>query len=94
MVERDDGEDFVAELLEEWYAGVERIIHDNYIQQQLIPYTISQSKDAILQMIEVSLLYFVLLSVLKFGLMLFDSSSMSEITSHDKSTTTYHLNIY
>jgi len=52
-VDRDDAGDFVAELLEEWYAEVDKIIYDNYIQRQLVPYTILQAKDAILQIMEV-----------------------------------------
>jgi len=53
LVDRDDAGDFVAELLEEWYAEVDKIIYDNYIQRQLVPYTILQAKDAILQIMEV-----------------------------------------
>lgn len=53
MLDRDDADDFVEDLLEEWYAGLDKIIYDNYIQRQLVPYTIMQAKDAILQIIEV-----------------------------------------
>lgn len=54
MLDHDDSDDFVADILEEWYSSVEKIIYDNYIQRQLVPYTVNQARDAILQIIEVS----------------------------------------
>jgi hypothetical protein len=54
MLDRDDADDFIAEMLEEWYAKVDNIIYNKYIERQLVPYTVTQAKDAILQIIEVS----------------------------------------
>lgn len=53
MLERDDADDFIAELLEEWYIEVDKAIYNKYTERQLIPYTVTQAKDAILQIIEV-----------------------------------------
>jgi len=53
MLDRDDGDDFVAELIDELLENVDKLIYTNNIESQLIPYTVSQAKDAILQIIEV-----------------------------------------
>ena len=53
MLDRDDADEFISEVLEEWYTEVDRIIYEKYIERQLVPYTITQAKDAILQIIEV-----------------------------------------
>jgi len=53
MLERDDGDDFISELIDELLENVDKIIYANYIELRLIPYTVLQAKDAILQIIEV-----------------------------------------
>jgi len=57
MLDRDDGDDFVAELIDELMENVDKIIYTNYIESRVIPYTVLQAKDAILQIIEVSSVY-------------------------------------
>lgn len=51
MVDQDDGEDFVADIMEELMSSTMTIIYNKYIEMQLLPYTLSQAKDAILTML-------------------------------------------
>ncbi len=53
MLDCDDGDEFVLDLVEEVCAASMNIIYSNYLQEQLIPYTVLQAKDAMLEMIEV-----------------------------------------
>jgi len=53
MLEHDDGDDYIAELIDELLENVDKIIYANYIESWLIPYTVLQAKDVILQIIEV-----------------------------------------
>jgi len=55
MLEREDGDDFIAELIDELLENVDSVIYAKYIESQLAPYTVLQAKNAILQIIEVSL---------------------------------------
>jgi len=57
MLDRDDGDDFIAELIDELLENVDRIIYTNYIESKMVPYTVLQAKDAILQIIEVSCVF-------------------------------------
>lgn len=52
MLERDDGEEFITDIIEEVCDSALDIIYKSYIDRQLIPYTVSQAKDAIVQIIE------------------------------------------
>ena len=54
MLELDDGEDFVGELIDEALNETLDIIYKKYIDKQLLPYTVSQAKEAILTIIDVS----------------------------------------
>jgi len=54
MLERDDGDDFIAELIDELLGNVDTVIYSNYIESRLVPYAVLTAKDAILQIIEVS----------------------------------------
>lgn len=56
MLEFDDGEDFIGEVVEEVVANSLSIIYQKYIERQLLPYTISQAKEALLTIIDVSVL--------------------------------------
>ena len=53
MVEHDDGDDFLRGIVEEVCAAAMDTVYQNYLQKQLIPFTVIQAKDAILQIIEV-----------------------------------------
>ena len=55
MIEHDDGDDFLQGIVEEVCASAMDIIYQNYLQKQLIPFTVIQAKDAMLQIIEVIL---------------------------------------
>lgn len=54
MLELDDGEDFIGDILDEVVTGSLSIIYDKYIQRQLLPYTVSQAKEALLTIVDVS----------------------------------------
>ena len=54
MVDRDEGDDFIEDIVGEVCSSAMKIIYDNYIQKQLLPYTVSQARDALIQIIEVS----------------------------------------
>ncbi len=54
MVDHDDGDEFIQDIVEEVCSSALDIIYQNYLQKQLIPYTVLQAKDALLQIIEVS----------------------------------------
>lgn len=58
MLEKDDGEDFIADIVEDVVAITLGKAYDSYISRQLLPFTINQAKDAILQIIEVHTVYF------------------------------------
>ncbi len=51
--DHDDGDEFISDVVEEVCGAAMDIIYQNYIQKQLIPYTVAQAKDALLQIIEV-----------------------------------------
>lgn len=52
MVERDSAEDFVLDIVDEVLGNTMDTIYKLYIDKQLLPFTITQAKDAILQIIE------------------------------------------
>ena len=56
MLEFDDGEDFIGEVVEEVVASSLNVIYQKYIERQLLPYTISQAKEALLTIIDVSVI--------------------------------------
>jgi len=57
MLDRDDGDEFIAELIDDLLENVDKIIYTNYIESRVVPYTVLQAKDAILQIIEVSVFF-------------------------------------
>ena len=57
MLDRDDSGSFVIDLVNDIYSAADKIIYDKYIEDQLIPYTVLQVKDALLQIVEVGILY-------------------------------------
>ncbi|XP_002734910.1 uncharacterized protein LOC100369816 [Saccoglossus kowalevskii] len=52
LIEREDGEDFIIDMVEEIVDQSLSVIYHNYIQKQLLPFTITKAKDDILQVIE------------------------------------------
>lgn len=52
MLDRDDSGSFVIDLVNDIYSAADKIIYDKYIEDQLIPYTVLQVKDALLQIVE------------------------------------------
>ena len=53
MLDKEDGEDFIVDIVGNIVDSALNVIYDNYIQKQLYPYTVTQARDAILQIIEV-----------------------------------------
>lgn len=52
MLERDAAEDFALDYVDEIMFATMDTIYKRYIERQLLPFTITQAKDAILQIIE------------------------------------------
>ena len=55
MLEHDDSDDFIAELLDELLENLDAVIYSKYLESQLVPFTVLHAKNAILEIIEVSL---------------------------------------
>lgn len=53
MVEQEDGEEFVVEIVNEIVESTMKVLHDQYIISQTLPYTIQETKNLLLQIIEV-----------------------------------------
>ena len=53
MIEHDDGDEFLYDIVQEICSHALDAIHQNYLRKQLIPFTVLQAKDAMLQIIEV-----------------------------------------
>ena len=56
MLDADDGDDFIVDIVQSVCDSALDVIYKSYIQKQLIPYTVVLAKDAILQIIEVTML--------------------------------------
>lgn len=52
MLDHDDGDEGTGDLVQDIVNSALDIIYANYIEKQLLPYTITQAKDAILQIVE------------------------------------------
>ncbi|XP_022104755.1 uncharacterized protein LOC110986833 [Acanthaster planci] len=52
LLDKEDGEDFIVDIVGDIVNSALHVIHENYIQRQLYPYTVTQARDAILQIIE------------------------------------------
>ena len=52
MLEKDDSDDFISELMEEVCSSALDTIFKDYLERQLIPFTVCQARDAIVQIIE------------------------------------------
>ena len=63
MVEQEDGEEFVVEIVNEIVESTMKVLHDQYIVSQTLPYTIQETKNLLLQIIEVINLCHLLLAL-------------------------------
>ncbi|XP_072038918.1 uncharacterized protein [Amphiura filiformis] len=52
LLDKEDGEEYVIDVVGDIIDSAINVIYDNYIQKQLYPYTVMQARDAILQIIE------------------------------------------
>lgn len=53
MLERDESDAFITDIVEEVYKLADKIIYEEYLERQSIPYTVTQLKDEFLQILEV-----------------------------------------
>ncbi len=53
MLDRDDGDEFITDIIEDLSAQVMDNIFVEYISRQLIPYTVLQAREAMVQIIQV-----------------------------------------
>jgi len=51
MVDQDGSDEFVLEILDELVAKTMGTIQERYMQKQLLPFTITQARDAIVEII-------------------------------------------
>ena len=70
MLDKDGAEDFVDDIVDDLIDLTLGRCYELHIQRQLIPFTVSQAKDAILSIIEVSVSHSILQS-LSFSSVLF-----------------------
>ncbi|RUS72337.1 hypothetical protein EGW08_019895 [Elysia chlorotica] len=52
MVDKDGGDDFITDIVDELMQTTMSAIYDKYIQNQLLPFTITQARDALTEIIE------------------------------------------
>lgn len=57
MLDKDGAEDFIEDIMEELVDTTMDKIYDIYLDKQLLPFTVTMAKDAILQIIDVSYTY-------------------------------------
>lgn len=57
MVEQEDGEEFVLDIVNEIVESTMKVLHDKYIVSQTLPYTIQETKNLLLQLIEVNVTF-------------------------------------
>ena len=57
MVEQEDGEEFVLDIVNEIVESTMKVLHDKYIVSQTLPYTIQETKNLLLQLIEVNVAF-------------------------------------
>lgn len=53
MVDQEDGEEFILDIVNEIVESTMQVLHDQYIVSQTLPYTIQETKNLLLQIIEV-----------------------------------------
>lgn len=53
MVDQEDGEEFILDIVNEIVESTMKVLHDQYIISQTLPYTIQETKSLLLQIIEV-----------------------------------------
>lgn len=52
MVDQEDGEEFILDIVNEIVESTMQVLHDQYIVSQTLPYTIQETKNLLLQIIE------------------------------------------
>lgn len=58
MLDKDGAEDFIEDIVEEIVDTSLDKIYKLYLDRQLLPFTVTMAKDAILQVIEVITIHF------------------------------------
>lgn len=57
MVEQEDREEFVLDIVNEIVESTMKVLHDKCIVSQTLPYTIQETKNLLLQLIEVNVTF-------------------------------------
>lgn len=55
VLEKEDGEEFVIDVVADIVDSAINVIYDNYIQKQLYPYVVDKSRELFLHIIEVKI---------------------------------------
>lgn len=54
MLDKEDGEDFVYNLVQEIVQSTMQILHDKYIASQTLPYSVQEARQVLLEIVEVN----------------------------------------
>lgn len=52
-MDQEDGEEFILDIVNEIVESTMKVLYDQYIISQTLPYTIQETKNLLLQIIEV-----------------------------------------
>lgn len=52
-MDQEDGEEFILDIVNEVVESTMKVLYDQYIISQTLPYTIQETKNLLLQIIEV-----------------------------------------
>jgi hypothetical protein len=53
MLEHDDSDDFIRDIVDEMLGAVDTVLEKKYLERQIVPFMLSQVKDAVIQIVEV-----------------------------------------
>jgi hypothetical protein len=54
MLENDDSQDFIWDIIDEIVKNTDEVIYKNYLQNQIIPYVMNDTRNTVLKIIDVS----------------------------------------
>jgi hypothetical protein len=64
MLENDDSQEFIWDIIDEVIENTDKIIYTNYMQNQIIPYALNETRNTILKILDVrSFFFFLVFSV-------------------------------
>lgn len=53
MVDRDDGEEFAAQIVDEIVGAATQVVYTRWVDQNLYPYTVHTCQEVLFQMMDV-----------------------------------------